>query len=1344
MAYEDLSTFTEVINAPGYDRFNVATGTPYRLDVSHLEEADNTYVYKDYGVNYFQNYEINVDAQMSIITGSTTGDWMGIFKVSNSLQAGANTSEQSVYFEYAGSTNIRMYAKNTTGGTTNVLLSGKTDTTLYLKIYRIGTKFVTKVYPSNSDRTNDSNIIATLVSPAGSDTTNFRYLYCGYSENYIGYTGIDGFIENLEIVQTNVEFGTQVGDYIGEGDYDGGLNVDAIFVDDNGYIHISGHRQGYHKLYYQVSTDGGEIFTDGEGGASGSYKEIPLANFSYPDGTAIVVDSGDNVYLFFQTRQPSNSIFLHKKIAGTGTGTGWQARVDISSGESLGDVYGGIQALIDENDNIVVTASGTWSGRAEWLGCWTSDDGGSNWTKEFGSYNRSTTGGTSDLAISSSNHGYLATSGRNGITGKVDEGAVTKITRSAVTGGYEWVFGSEENFLESPTGDTNTIYSTAIIAERTSEVIWEFVSLIEDSTYKIKYNKKTGGSWGSWQTLVSGASNPYVHLYAIRDYDDNIYLTYNISDGSDPIAPIYMIIYEDDVWGSPFTLESEGIHCILQQPPLVQTASRIFYIYEHEESGLKFVNSYPLSKVNLADTIALSDEIELNLSMDRALLEDTINLNDEIELSLSLEKSILEDTIVISDSISFAHIEQLLLEDSLTISDEIEVDITAYDKLLNDSISLTDAIEIGFITYKDMNNDFRLQLTAFQDISNKINTALEVIEDIDNKFNSAIEVIGDINEKINTAIEVIENLPNSCNTVEGKRIYIDNDIRTLAQSEYSLLNDFRMIRQWQRPGSVGFQSKGKEYIKVYIGGEEQIDVTIDSISFTKVLNASHDASFILGRPYDNTKPALDSTVEIKYDNTRIYYGYIVSISPTDNPESIRINCKDYYWNNNKNTEWFYIGHPIEDEIDITNYTTIKSGLNALGINWNIGDFIPQRIDAYGDGRSDAITSLITQCGNFGWFYDEYGNKKLWTAGRGSIVNIAKQYLGQNIGLYQILDMNFTESIDSLVNRLRVNMGTSVTRITREGEGETTDKQTKWYSVQRVYARPSWDTSKEVLAQNSANGYGFNYHSDSDDYSDVFRKYQLITRLEKFESWSDMFPPIVQVTKGFGTPVSSYQAGGEGILKEGFSVDYEDDTLTLNEPFYYYTKNDNGEMNIITAPVITLIMYKIKYVTLKDDPNPGGVPDDLESIGEMTFLTKKIGDYSGTVTKTLNLAGLSMQSGQTIRVQSGSGISTILSPSWNDTELAKDIAYWNLSNSAHKKIEGTIRLTLDAVLFYNLDLSKRIQIQGVTEYPLNIISMTYNLNDFTVTLNVSSRHYYKRTVSLPSHGEGINIIGQGAS
>ena len=304
-----------------------------------------------------------------------------------------------------------------------------------------------------------------------------------------------------------------------------------------------------------------------------------------------------------------------------------------------------------------------------------------------------------------------------------------------------------------------------------------------------------------------------------------------------------------------------------------------------------------------------------------------------------------------------------------------------------------------------------------------------------------------------------------------------------------------------------------------------------------------------------------------------------------------------------------------------------------------------------------------------------------------------------------------------------------------------NKESKMYSASAVSAVPMWDSDTEAISTQSADGYGFDYHPPEDDalYENTFRKFRLTgIFLGSDEGWSDIVPPVIEIQRGFGTTAFSGASGQDGRIREGFSIDYDEGTLTLNERFYYWRKDYKGYLSHVYAPAIRIFLVKAKYIQHKDDPDAGSLPDGSESTKELSFVTRKVGTYSNTILKVLNMGNLSKQSGSTVIIGRGTSVSSLAIPSFDDTPYAKDKAYWQLSNTAHKKIKGTIKLTLDAVLFYNLNLSKRIYIQGITEYPLNIVSMNYNMADFTVNVNLESKHYYKRSVSVPSHGEGIRI------
>ena len=95
----------------------------------------------------------------------------------------------------------------------------------------------------------------------------------------------------------------------------------SIFIDALGYIHVCGFdgRTSASDLRYAISIDGGVNFTDGEGGGSGTYRTL-IANVYYPNAyPAIVVDSSNNVYIFYSDNDGKLNFF--KKTSGTWGGS---------------------------------------------------------------------------------------------------------------------------------------------------------------------------------------------------------------------------------------------------------------------------------------------------------------------------------------------------------------------------------------------------------------------------------------------------------------------------------------------------------------------------------------------------------------------------------------------------------------------------------------------------------------------------------------------------------------------------------------------------------------------------------------------------------------------------------------------------------------------------------------------------------------------------------------------------------------------------------------------------------------------------------------------------------------
>ena len=823
----------------------------------------------------------------------------------------------------------------------------------------------------------------------------------------------------------------------------------------------------------------------------------------------------------------------------------------------------------------------------------------------------------------------------------------------------------------------------------------------DGANYDISYRKYNGSSWEAQVDLTSDAD---IDNYpaGIDNDSEYLYVIYTVGSGS-PYS-----IYFDKV-----LINTTKIKTILSDAKI-----KVEDVQKTILSDAKVVDRYQEELVS--DAKIKAEDIQ------KTILSDTKIKAEDVQktiLSDALITSIVQKTILSDAKIKVFDEQKNILSDAL-------ISIHHHESILSDAKILV----LG--EQKTILSNAKIVILALYNINQKFNSVKEVLSNITSKVNTVIRVLSDVNNIINTVKSVISD--------------IRNDIRTHKLILNNVTNDIRFLYSWQKSASGILQSLGKEYIKVYIGGAEQTDIDVDSISISKELNIAHTATFDLGRAYDATKPAIKATVQIKYNNWVLYSGYITNIAPSEDPEKIRINCQDEYWEQDKSNIYFNVGHKPLDEKELY-YDTIQQALTTeLGWNPGVGNFVPDVINCFGDSKSDALSKLIKEMGNYGWFYDVDGSKKLWIAGDGSIINLERQTLGENINLYDVIDHSFEESIDNIVNKFRVQMGDIVYRRFEGSTGTSKTETFLQYDFTHSVANPDWDSNLEKLSYEEGNttGYGYDYHPPEENplYQDVFRKYDIYYVLdEETESWTDEFEPYLVIQSSdfstglmnmSGTELSYYTDSKGvkrityGVLYNGFTIDYKNNKVYLSDPIFSYYLNDKGECTHIRAPKITIHIGKKKEYTNTEESteNP-----ESDISNPLMFFTDKMGDYPETILRQLNLSQFSIQRGNVHSYHDETGaLITEIIPYWDDTNFAKDYANWELSKTCDKKIAGNITITLDTMCFYNIDLTKRIYIVGITEDPMNIISISYNMSNFTVNLTLENSRYYNRTVSLPRH------------
>lgn len=189
--YEDLTTFTEV------DEDSDITITSEKCTVDTMRRDAVSYVYKDYGVTYFDDFD--VDFEVEVTAGDNEGNAI-VFAFSNTIGTlqdmnVANDCLECSIYNNNGNLRFALICRNTDNSDT-YFNGGDTSILLYTTLTRSGTTLTWTLY-SDSDRT----VVVDTLSIT-SETGAKRYLYVAASRD-IGTVPADTisfYTQNVEII----------------------------------------------------------------------------------------------------------------------------------------------------------------------------------------------------------------------------------------------------------------------------------------------------------------------------------------------------------------------------------------------------------------------------------------------------------------------------------------------------------------------------------------------------------------------------------------------------------------------------------------------------------------------------------------------------------------------------------------------------------------------------------------------------------------------------------------------------------------------------------------------------------------------------------------------------------------------------------------------------------------------------------------------------------------------------------------------------------------------------------------------------------------------------------------
>ena len=198
MSYEDLTTFTEVDSEGHY------TQTTFKSTGTNLNNNSTGYVYKDYGVGHFTDFEHLIDTNHVSSTYSSSGGCVaGIYCVTNNPTEHENCTNGLGLFHYKSiiaPNNQYLYIKDYNNSNQDSYTNVSMGTTYYLTIERDDTTGTCKIY-SDSDRT---TLLDTLSITC--ETTTYRYLMCGFARGRsVNYNhNMEVYAENFDLQETPV------------------------------------------------------------------------------------------------------------------------------------------------------------------------------------------------------------------------------------------------------------------------------------------------------------------------------------------------------------------------------------------------------------------------------------------------------------------------------------------------------------------------------------------------------------------------------------------------------------------------------------------------------------------------------------------------------------------------------------------------------------------------------------------------------------------------------------------------------------------------------------------------------------------------------------------------------------------------------------------------------------------------------------------------------------------------------------------------------------------------------------------------------------------------------------
>jgi len=516
--------------------------------------------------------------------------------------------------------------------------------------------------------------------------------------------------------------------------------------------------------------------------------------------------------------------------------------------------------------------------------------------------------------------------------------------------------------------------------------------------------------------------------------------------------------------------------------------------------------------------------------------------------------------------------------------------------------------------------------------------------------------------------------------------------------------------------------KSLDSIVCYLDGVELTDINYDSLKIKLTKNSTpSSAEFELKRYYDKYDYKLDGTlsqisnknkVEVYDGSIKLFTGYITKISCQCDGERVSVVAEDARYRLRDNSIQLYYGfYNATDKAEktaegITIYENTKTALvylltQAVSAGYISGyedlsfGFIPEGTESH-EAYGSLIDILLTASGNYFWYLDVNEKLCFGKLQYGNIKELSLNSETEHPHVYNIIDHSIS------LNKTYSNYNTAL--------------KIKFSEYQhKTYAR--WS---QVF---------FEYPSDLDDEFTFFL-------FRRYYSLSSKTYYIKYITEGQNySPSSSYE-----IIYYG------------NKLPYFYHISQQMRYTYVTPDSITIgTGNTVKTITVSTtQKTSGNIWKEISGEDLLNYFNGN--EHLKIYADSYEITGLGVNGSNGYWEESTTYLCEITEEGNDTYDYILDGANFELSQNNNLLTEGSINLLLDAIEYFGINFSDRINVtntklSGIFKnsngFPLNISAINIDCSNRLCTLEISNegKSFYSRSVNANKNynKQKINVM-----